>query len=286
MRIDRELQQHLTQVISAAAPYGAGDCEIRTLVQDGTVDAPFHQWVDGVHLHAHFLLRRKSDDTRLHLLLMPWGRHGNEYLIVFPTPPSGPVAELREVDVTGEARSFRWRYSPKKRDGNNADRVAYFTRYFGSLDVIISVPEDAIDVGDFVSELFALVENRLAADALAGVPPIARSGFPEGKRVERIHLTRERDSRVVVLAKSRARSRDGRLACEACGFDFVDTYGEQGEGFIEAHHTAPLSELSEATMTTVEDLALLCANCHRMIHRVRPWLDVAGLRELLASRHR
>ena len=52
-----------------------------------------------------------------------------------------------------------------------------------------------------------------------------------------------------------------------CGFDFKDKYGELGEGFAECHHTIPVSELKDNQKTTLSDLSILCANCHRMIHR-------------------
>jgi hypothetical protein len=39
-----------------------------------------------------------------------------------------------------------------------------------------------------------------------------------------------------------------------------------GEGFIEAHHRIPLRALTDQTETMIQDLAPLCANCHRMIH--------------------
>jgi 5-methylcytosine-specific restriction enzyme A len=70
----------------------------------------------------------------------------------------------------------------------------------------------------------------------------------------------------------------GALACEICGFDFEATYGERGTGFIEVHHGVPLHLLKPGTKTKLDDLHLLCANCHRMIHYRRPWLTVGQLK--------
>jgi hypothetical protein len=58
----------------------------------------------------------------------------------------------------------------------------------------------------------------------------------------RIRRTRERNAKLVRLAKSRALKSSGRLACAACGFDFARSYGSVGEGYIECHHTLPLSQ--------------------------------------------
>ena len=55
--------------------------------------------------------------------------------------------------------------------------------------------------------------------------------------------------------------------CQACGFDFAKTYGELGKGFIEVHHVVPLSERGIAKTNPATDLTVLCANCHRMVHR-------------------
>ncbi len=71
--------------------------------------------------------------------------------------------------------------------------------------------------------------------------------------------------------------------CQACGFDFAAKYGELGNGYIEAHHLDPLSERPELEwtdelQTSVGDVTVLCANCHRMIHRRRPALSLDELK--------
>ncbi|WP_410979913.1 HNH endonuclease [Bacillus cereus] len=55
-----------------------------------------------------------------------------------------------------------------------------------------------------------------------------------------------------------------------CSFDFYETYGEIGEDFIKGHHTILVSELEEGHKTKIADIAILCSNCHRMLHRKRP----------------
>lgn len=89
-----------------------------------------------------------------------------------------------------------------------------------------------------------------------------------------------------MAGKAEALRATGRLICEAGDFDFADVYGERGEGFIEVHHTKAVHTLSEGSVTRLEDLALVRANCHRMIHAVRPWLAVGELRSIIADRDR
>jgi 5-methylcytosine-specific restriction enzyme A len=105
-------------------------------------------------------------------------------------------------------------------------------------------------------------------------------GCPEGKVLYRLHRMRERDKSVIEKAKKRAKTNHGRLACVICGFDFSERYGLHGEDFIEGHHTKPVSTLPESSVTNVSDIALVCSNCHRMIHHRQPWLTVEALKSI------
>jgi 5-methylcytosine-specific restriction enzyme A len=105
----------------------------------------------------------------------------------------------------------------------------------------------------------------------------------EGALLTRVHRSRERNARLVARKKDRVLARDGRLTCEACGFDFAAQYGDRGTGFIECHHTVPLHSLKPGTRTRLSDLALLCSNCHRMVHRRKQWLTVDALRSVLSA---
>lgn len=57
--------------------------------------------------------------------------------------------------------------------------------------------------------------------------------------------------------------------CQVCNFDFEEKYGIWGANFAEVHHIKPLSEFkgNKTETNPKTDLAVLCANCHRMIHR-------------------
>jgi hypothetical protein len=107
--------------------------------------------------------------------------------------------------------------------------------------------------------------------------------FPEGKTLTRLHKYKERHSEAAKKKKSKVLSEKGLLVCEACDFDFVKVYGLLGEGFAECHHLIPVSALEPGHRTRFEDLAIVCSNCHSMLHRSRPMLSVAELRGLIAS---
>ena len=65
----------------------------------------------------------------------------------------------------------------------------------------------------------------------------------------------------------------GGLNCTCCGFNFSDFYGKEiGDGFIEIHHIKPIFQYQgDNPIKTIKDailnIAPLCSNCHRMIHR-------------------
>lgn len=73
------------------------------------------------------------------------------------------------------------------------------------------------------------------------------------------------------------------LDCMGCGFSFEKFYGPLGQDFIEVHHVVPLSQAGRVETDPMRDLIVLCANCHRMVHRKRGMcLSLDGLRQCLA----
>jgi 5-methylcytosine-specific restriction protein A len=151
---------------------------------------------------------------------------------------------------------------------------------------------DEIVWNDFSSDREALAATAAAirlntsARKQEGLPVYAvpeEEEFPEGRVLFRAHVARERNPRLVKQAKERALQRHAKLVCNACGFDFESIYGELGKDYIECHHVIPISQLAPSSKTRVQDTVLVCSNCHRMIHRRRPWLGMGELQRLLAA---
>lgn len=91
--------------------------------------------------------------------------------------------------------------------------------------------------------------------------------FFEGSVKLRLHKKRERNQKVVKLAKLRFKKTHGHLYCERCGFDFEEQYGTIGKDYIEAHHSTPISEKKGEYEIKPEHFKMLCSNCHTMVHR-------------------
>ncbi|MDV9188417.1 HNH endonuclease [Streptomyces sp. SR27] len=111
----------------------------------------------------------------------------------------------------------------------------------------------------------------------------------EGRLLVRLALHRERDRGLRNRKIQQVRKLNEPIRCEACRFDFGATYGPLGADYIEVHHVTPL-HVSGPSETRLEDLALLCANCHRMCHRNyagEAWRTPDDLREKMraAARH-
>ncbi|MBM7587933.1 hypothetical protein JOC86_004508 [Bacillus pakistanensis] len=104
--------------------------------------------------------------------------------------------------------------------------------------------------------------------------------YQEGKESFRMHKFRERNSKLISEAKKAFKIKHGKLFCEACGINFEKVYGERGKDFIEAHHTKPVAEMKLGEKTRIEDIAMLCSNCHRMIHK-SPTLSVTELKRYI-----
>lgn len=138
-------------------------------------------------------------------------------------------------------------------------------------------PEELADIAGAIRRNFQSGEFDLSVTVDAD----DEEESEEGRVLTRTHRFRERDPKVSKRKKKAFLKQHGMLFCEACGFNFEKAYGKRGSGFIECHHIRPVSELKPGEKTKNEHLALLCSNCHRMVHRKKPWLEIAQLKGLV-----
>jgi hypothetical protein len=108
-------------------------------------------------------------------------------------------------------------------------------------------------------------------------------GESEGETREAFHRFRERNHKIILAKKNHFIKENGSLFCEVCNFDFHSVYGERGANFAEVHHNIPLSQIYEVTKTKLNDLSVLCSNCHRIVHRKQPWLSTEELKIILKT---
>ncbi|MCR4524125.1 HNH endonuclease [Bosea sp. 47.2.35] len=185
----------------------------------------------------------------------------------------GKLSGLNQKQIAYNLRksqtSWSWKVSP-----SNMHRLQFpipvpaeftfgFGKYFTTAKFI-----DEIRWNQLRSIAYEYLDKKSQSDYNEG----GEVEFPEGKSYQVSHFERERSQKLVSLAKAKFKKKHGRLFCEACGFSFGNVYGGIGDDFIEMHHLIPVSELSEGSKTKLSDVVLVCSNCHRMLHRHRPWI--------------
>lgn len=95
-----------------------------------------------------------------------------------------------------------------------------------------------------------------------------------------------REARVIARTRSgRLRAAALRLAqgvCAVCDTDFSKILDGKGTRVLQVHHKRQLSLSDEPQVNTVDDLAVVCANCHALLHLCpRRTLPIDGLRRMI-----
>lgn len=118
---------------------------------------------------------------------------------------------------------------------------------------------------------YQVVPKDGPAGALTGDVDADEDGeWSEGKQRLVSHLKRERRAGLAKAKKAQYLREHGKITCERCGLDPVAQYGtSHAEACIEVHHSATfVGDMKEGHKTTLADLNCLCANCHRLVHRL------------------
>lgn len=172
---------------------------------------------------------------------------------------------------------------------NTLEETGMVTRTALSSNTLWRITPDGRRFVEDHDELLDVMEREsfptvVAREALTSVAPAARGGrrralvfdedgtITEGGAAPAMVNRRER-SRALRDAAIAHFTKNGTIVCIACGFDYRASYGDHGQGYIEIHHRKPLSMYDDEDLTTTIKLALknvapLCSNCHRMVHRM------------------
>ena len=111
-----------------------------------------------------------------------------------------------------------------------------------------------------------------ALERLWGLPETFASvsstdGSAEGERKLRAHYRRERSSVLREKKLAEVHALHGKYICELCEVEEDSKYPRAfGKCIFEVHHMAPLSKAATPVRTTLADLSVLCASCHRAVH--------------------
>ncbi|MEW9080753.1 HNH endonuclease [Terrisporobacter glycolicus] len=226
------------------------------------------------------LISVSKDNELYYFVFINWRYNENYYIVLYSSDKFIPLVELHKIEYKFNSLDIKWRYIPRKQDGLNESRKDCFRKYYGDIFKYIEVTNNPYDIELFLDDIFDLLDKKIKSDNI-DFKESRKTSFPEGRKYEKVHKSRERNSALINIVKNERLKQNKNLICEICGFNFKDVYGELGEGFIEAHHIIPVSELDENSETKKEDIALVCSNCHSMLHKKRPWLNVEELKSIL-----
>jgi 5-methylcytosine-specific restriction protein A len=206
-------------------------------------------------------------------------------------------ASAKEV-LTVSALDFRARLGelPKRfsasaidlRPSSPENNSAYYER--GNICAVYydrgNLPSEDLFVNDLatVLETYSAISDAapdLRSPAIEGDEPSTGDEFDEDHTRFKAHRRIERNPTV----SKRVKAAQG-FVCRACGFDFRVAYpGVVENEFIEAHHLVPISQLKgqKVRRDPIKDFAVLCSNCHRMIHRASEPSDLEAFKKALRT---
>lgn len=122
--------------------------------------------------------------------------------------------------------------------------------------------------GTVAKLMFEAWNNSCVADTDESA--LSKDKDSEGKYRYVLHKRRERSSALRKAKVKHFLTTNDFIHCELCRINLNDKYPNSlSEGYIEVHHIKPISILAEHTPTHIDDLILLCPNCHRMVHRTK-----------------
>jgi len=169
------------------------------------------------------------------------------------------------------------RADPKTAIYTHAGDLSFYKPNWGKV-CPIQLLNDDLTIAQIQQRIVALFDGHFSTQAseyINGIENILNDISAEDfsalegaeREIFRRHIVRERSPELIRRAKERGLLLgNGQLQCECCDFNFIENYGVHGLGFIECHHRVFVAA-GGRRVNTIEDLALVCANCHRMLHR-------------------
>ena len=136
-----------------------------------------------------------------------------------------------------------------------------------------------------VTRLATLIRAGIAAEQRVAAPEVDEAEeieFYEGRLLTQRHMRRERSAG---LRKALLKKRQGdAMHCDICGETHTALPPELRAAAFEAHHIVPIAAVGEGA-TKLSDVALVCATCHRLLHRLislrRAWVGLNEARTLI-----
>ncbi|HEV7774002.1 MAG TPA: DUF3578 domain-containing protein [Conexibacter sp.] len=174
--------------------------------------------------------------------------------------------------------------------------LVYLIREDGNIAAIAydrgAIPDDTVLAADLrrMLALYSVLADEIELLWTGKEDPLDAPDAPLASTREPPALEESRQFALHRRAEGRSR-RAAELAkrfhgyrCWVCRVDYVERLGAIGRRCVDAHHVVPYAELDEQPrpIKPAEDFAIVCANCHRLLHTESPPLELDVARKLMA----
>ena len=185
------------------------------------------------------------------LLVVGWYKNATVYRRWIDRPDSEPVRFVRFVsdEATLVEEANRGFVIPRATDGLDVGGIGIAPIWYGLNDN--DAERFVISLNQYITQIEA-AENH---------DPPAQAMLESKRRSKSLALERRGSARGYVRVKG--------FKCEACGLEITKDEQQIWGSSFELHHLTPFNELDvgEFREVDVNDFAVLCATCHRAIHR-------------------
>ncbi|CAK7021852.1 HNH endonuclease [uncultured Phascolarctobacterium sp.] len=189
----------------------------------------------------------------------------------------------REITVIFNHKKFvaSYRYEGQKNERVHLESIRFRKNLREEFKKVYPEPKGKfiISLGKDLNEFIFLPYKKIKTENNLNM---IQNVYYEGNIFYKKHKEIERNPKVIKKAKELFKNRFGKVFCEICGFDFNAVYGERGKDFIEGHHKKFVSKMRPGEITRIDDIVLVCPNCHRMLHR-SPYISVEDLKKTITN---
>jgi hypothetical protein len=261
---EKEFENQRNHMEGHALDHTAGELFRRRKIQQGDYLYVFCRHQGNVHLvgrmRVHSIMSQAEAAQYLNTTNL-W--EASDHVVSIPS--TGTIARFDRVIPLDVLKRLRFQQK-------GVEKAAKFKK--ARLD-----PQTLRMVRELTPASAKILDNLIGAN-ISGSTEVERGKeriFREGEK---------RAAKAVVRSAGLRAAAKGRwgLDCYCCGFHFGQFYGDLGEGFAIVHHLDPMANAKGTVREgTVEEVRVVCANCHYMLHIETPAIDVDALKERIET---
>lgn len=210
----------------------------------------------------------------------------DDSIICYQTDQNELVGICRVVRFQGSGESKRVYLEPLERIGVKVRPLKEASRKIASIPALQPGPIRTLyeisgrDALLLLKAAGSSYDVDGAFDEIRSDEVLLEKSFLEGEK--RAGVATVRNPRLRVVAK-----KAWGLTCYCCGFNFEEFYGSVAKGLAIVHHLDLFDgRATQRRVTAVQDVRVVCANCHYVIHARCSPIHVDDLKRMISRRTR